>query len=289
MDAKAKWISQLAEQTLTVEYQSGGITQVSPPHNTGWRTLPGTVTAYITGYKAVISRAGFPDVRLHPGQALCVPQGQHHRVMLTGRAGDVSRWSHVAFRLLGGIDVFSLLDPPLVISGIAARRIGTLNEELTALHATGHASLHGVVRQKALALELLAVLVGQSTVREDRLPSGEAVQQLSGVLEMISQNLAHPPDINQMARACSLSVSHFHATFKSVMGVSPGRYRQDLQILRARHLLLTGDLPVKSIATESGFADVFHFSRIFRKRCGSSPSAYRAQVRQGMWRETTRP
>jgi len=44
---------------------------------------------------------------------------------------------------------------------------------------------------------------------------------------------------------------------------------------------LAGDLPVKAVAAETGFGDVFHFSRLFRKRCGTSPSAYRTQVRRG--------
>lgn len=283
MDTKSRWISKLAERTLTLEYQSGGITREHTSQSTtGWRTLPGTLTAFICGYEVVLLRPGMPDLTVHSGEALCVPQGQHHRIDLEGRTGGASRWSHIAFLLLGGMDVFSLLKPPTVITGSAARRIGKINEELAGLHAPGDEHLHRVARRQSLAMELLAILAELSTVRGDHLLAGEAVQRLGNVLELISRNLAHPPDITQMARAYGLSTSRFHATFKSVMGVSPGRYLQDLRLLRARHLLLAGDLPVKAVAAETGFDDVFHFSQLFRKRCGISPSAYRAQGHRGL-------
>ena len=207
-------------------------------------------------------------------------QGVYHRSDIAGERPGVSRWSHIAFRLLGGIDVFSLMDLPVVITGPDARQIGKINEELVTLHAPGKPSLSRVARRQALALELLAILAERSTVREGRLPALESVQRLDGALQLIARNLACPPGIPEMARACALSPSRFHAIFRSAMGLSPGRYLQDLRLLRARHLLVTGDLPVKAVAAETGFGDVFHFSRLFRKRCGCSPSAYRTQILQ---------
>ncbi len=278
MDSKIQWISRLAGQPLAVEYLCGGITRVTPPHDTGWRTLPGTAISFIRGYKSVLHLANRPDVHICPNQAICVPQGQHHRVELVGQKSGVSRWSHISFRFLGDIDVFSFIEPPNVITGSAARRIGDINEELVKLHA-GEALPYRVIRRKALAMELLSILTEKSKVCMERLPDDGDIERLGGVLELISGNLSQPPDITQMARACSLSVSRFHATFKSTMGVSPGRYLQDLRLLHARQLLLAGNLPVKAVASESGFGDVFHFSRLFRKRCGISPSAYRIQIR----------
>ena len=282
MNTKLQWVSQLAEKTLTLEYRDGGVTHVSATHDTGRRILSETVTAFIE-YDAILQRTGCADQLIHANQVFCVPPGQRHQIKnVSGRSG-ISRWSHISFHLLGNIDVFSLLEPPLVVAGHTAGRIGEINAALTALHAPGVLSLHRVAQRQALAMELLAILAEHATVRGGRLPADETVvQRLSNVLELISQDLSHPPDIKQMAHACGLSVSRFHATFKTVMGASPGRYLQDLRLLRARQLLLAGDLPVKSVAAETGFADVFHFSRLFRKRCGASPSAYRAQVHRGL-------
>lgn len=276
------WIAGLAQRTLTLEYQCGGVTKVPPGHTTGWRTLPGTLTATLAGHETVLQRPGLPDLRVRSGETVFVPQGQHHCLIVTSKCSGVSRWSHISYRLLGGIDVFSLIETPTTLSGRTSAAIGRLNEALAGLRRKEDCQLHTVARRQSLSLELLALLAERSTVRAGTLPMGESLQRLGAVLELISGNIADPPDIEQLARACSLSVSRFHSTFKSVMGISPGRYLQDLRLLRAKHLLLSSNVPVKTVAAETGFGDVFHFSRLFRKRCGASPSGYRQQARSSI-------
>jgi two-component system response regulator YesN len=46
--------------------------------------------------------------------------------------------------------------------------------------------------------------------------------------------------------------------------------------------LQADDAPLKEIAAELGFCDEFHFSKLFKRRTGLSPSAYRTQVLGGM-------
>jgi transcriptional regulator GlxA family with amidase domain len=43
----------------------------------------------------------------------------------------------------------------------------------------------------------------------------------------------------------------------------------------ARNLLANTSMRIGEIAAETGFNDMFHFSRIFKKRFGKSPVAYR--------------
>lgn len=50
---------------------------------------------------------------------------------------------------------------------------------------------------------------------------------------------------------------------------------------QAKELLLGTDLNITEIAEACGFADLFYFSRMFKKRVGSSPRAYRTMVRSG--------
>lgn len=280
METRLRWLIQRIEEGLTLTYQAGGVTPVAPPYDTGWRSLPATVTAFVLGYKFLFYQRDLPAVEVHPGEALCVPPDRPHRILLTGRKAGISRWSHIAFHIFGGIDLFSFLERPGIICGAPAKRMGEINEALSILHAPKEAlTLTAAVRRKALALELLAILMEGAVMREDRLPTGDILERFSSVLERMADEPSRPLTVEEMARACSLSVSRFHSAFKSVMGVSPGRYLQDRRLQHARQLLLTGDLPVKVVAAEAGFRDAFHFSRLFRKRCGLSPSDYRAQIR----------
>jgi len=50
-----------------------------------------------------------------------------------------------------------------------------------------------------------------------------------------------------------------------------------MRLDRAAQLLLTTELQVSECAAECGYADVYHFSRAFKRVFGSPPSAYRRE------------
>jgi AraC-like DNA-binding protein len=284
MEPKMQWISQWIEQSLTLEYQAGGVTPVVPPHDTGWRTLSGTLTASIHAYESVLFRVGLPDLTIRAGQTICVPQGQHHRIMLVGKRKGISRWSQIAYRLGGGIDIFKLYQPPAVFTGDNSKKIGQINEQLSVVSLPCAIPPTDLIKRKALTLELLAILLASSTVLDHHiLPNTTMIERIEKARELMAKDPTQPPSISQMARACSLSISRFHATFKLLMGVAPGRYLQDMKLQRAKHLLFNSNLSVKAISSAAGFGDEFHFSRIFRKRCGLSPSAFRDQARNNRY------
>ena len=55
------------------------------------------------------------------------------------------------------------------------------------------------------------------------------------------------------------------------MGVSPLAYINSLKITRAKELLLSGMYTVTEVAFMSGYSDISHFSREFKKSTGVSP------------------
>jgi AraC family transcriptional regulator len=58
-----------------------------------------------------------------------------------------------------------------------------------------------------------------------------------------------------------------------------GEYLRRLRIDRAAEQLVWGDLPLAEIAIAAGFSDQSHFSNVFRRRTGISPSAFRREAR----------
>lgn len=72
----------------------------------------------------------------------------------------------------------------------------------------------------------------------------------------------------------AFSQSHFIRLFKQVYGVAPRVYLSNLRLDRARQLLDDGSA-VTEACYSVGFQSVPTFSRAFKKRVGSSPSAYR--------------
>ena len=54
-------------------------------------------------------------------------------------------------------------------------------------------------------------------------------------------------------------------------------YCREVRIAQARELLQEGDMPIKTIAASLGYSEVPSFARVFRKRTGQTPAAYRRQ------------
>lgn len=62
------------------------------------------------------------------------------------------------------------------------------------------------------------------------------------------------------------------------MGRSPQQYLIDVRLEHAASLLAGGS-DVGEAAVASGYPDVYHFSKMFHKRFGLSPSEYARQHR----------
>lgn len=74
-------------------------------------------------------------------------------------------------------------------------------------------------------------------------------------------------------------MSQFARSFKDTTGKTPTKYMIDSKISKAKDLLLTTSLPMNQIASLCGYNDPLYFSRIFKKRVGTSPREYRKKNR----------
>ena len=65
--------------------------------------------------------------------------------------------------------------------------------------------------------------------------------------------------------------------FKAYTGMTPYQYCIHAKINRAKEILSSGESSVKEIAWRVGFDDQYYFSRLFKKKTGSSPSQWTAK------------
>ena len=59
------------------------------------------------------------------------------------------------------------------------------------------------------------------------------------------------------------------------MGISPLDYVTQLRMAEACRRLMSSDETVAEVAKAVGYADPYYFSRLFRRRIGIPPGAYR--------------
>ncbi|HEY3521367.1 MAG TPA: AraC family transcriptional regulator [Rhodanobacteraceae bacterium] len=86
-------------------------------------------------------------------------------------------------------------------------------------------------------------------------------------------------DNEMLARMANYSPCHFLRTFSSVFLETPHAYLVHQRLLRAKHLLQSGDLAVTEVALASGFESRSAFSRLFRQRFGTTA---RETMRRGL-------
>ncbi|MCP9235236.1 helix-turn-helix domain-containing protein [Lewinella sp. JB7] len=84
--------------------------------------------------------------------------------------------------------------------------------------------------------------------------------------------------VDELAALCHMSPSTFKREFKKEYDSSPAKYISGQKLKKARELLSLSDLPISDIAYEVGFNDPLYFTRLFKRREGVSPSAYRSRM-----------
>ncbi len=100
---------------------------------------------------------------------------------------------------------------------------------------------------------------------------------LRTVNRLMSEWRGRTAGVADVADALSMSAPRLRARFKSAAGIPLGSYLQNYRLNRAMALLRTTTLPIADIAEEAGFGSPQAFSRIFKKKTGHTPRAYRSQ------------
>jgi AraC-like DNA-binding protein len=80
--------------------------------------------------------------------------------------------------------------------------------------------------------------------------------------------------LDQAARKCHVDPAYLCRLFTRFDHQSPYQFLLRLRMTRGAELLLTPGASVKQVAEELGFADAFHFSRIFKKLMGLPPTQF---------------
>ena len=96
--------------------------------------------------------------------------------------------------------------------------------------------------------------------------------------DMLASDLAGKISLQEVAKACGLSVSHFSRAFRMSTGLAPHAWLLQARVEAAKEMLRQGDTPLSSIALICGFADRSHFTTVFRRRVGLSPSNWRKAI-----------
>ena len=84
--------------------------------------------------------------------------------------------------------------------------------------------------------------------------------------------------VEYLAELCGITTVYLRQLFKMIYGTSPLKYINNLRIERSKELIESGLYSLSEAAYLSGFSDICHFSREFKKAEKISPSEYRKRI-----------
>ncbi len=96
------------------------------------------------------------------------------------------------------------------------------------------------------------------------------------ILDYLHQNFRKYITLNDVGQAVFFSPVYCDAVFKKDTGSTVIDYVLTLRIEESKKLLLNENSDIKEIAEAIGFHSSNYYSRVFKKRVGCTPSAYRA-------------
>lgn len=170
------------------------------------------------------------------------------------------------------------IGPTIRAAPLGAERVPPLVDRLDALIDLARGA--GGARSLAVQREGLALFAALIEATRER-PTGHRGPRVHGqdVLQAVERYLRRPdpsPDrVDELAAELRASPEHVARVLRAATGFAPKDYFLRHRVAQAQQLLRETRLPIGDIGRRVGYADPYHFSRLFRRRVGVSPMGYR--------------
>ncbi len=130
---------------------------------------------------------------------------------------------------------------------------------------------------KGHLLSLMYIIISNSTAFLQPSRKSTSVERVKLILSYISEHYSEKISLEDMAKLCCYSKSHFMRFFKMSMGESFTSYLCNYRLKIAAQLLVSTRDTVLEIAEKSGFDNLSFFNRQFKAKYHTTPLKYRKQ------------
>ena len=100
-------------------------------------------------------------------------------------------------------------------------------------------------------------------------------ENINRAVEFLRELYNKDYSLEELARVANLSPYHFIRVFKAQTGKTPYEYLLDVKIEKAREMLRQKRFTITEVCLMCGFNNLSHFTAVFKRKVGVSPSSYR--------------
>ena len=214
---------------------------------------------------------------LGPHSLALIARGQVHAV---DRAIDTVGWMlRFAEELLPAgtqppIPARPGLDPVLALSPVDLATLAPVADLIEAevarpVGAERDAALRALLTVLLLRVDRIRHAVGANSVAQEE----QRIYQ--DFVALLERDFAAHHGVAHYAGALGVDPVRLSVILTHVLGITTKRAIDDRLVLEAKRLLRHTSLPLKAIATELGYADQLHLTKVFKRLTGLSPHDYR--------------
>lgn len=136
---------------------------------------------------------------------------------------------------------------------------------------SGCFDMYAVLHDFRTYCDSLTVLIGSCAAKHTPVRT----DVMENVVSYVDKHYCEALTLEGLSGMFNISLSHLCRRFKQMTGKSFTEYLSDKRIARAVELLVHTEKTVAEIGEATGYLDYFYFSKVFKKKMGITPSAYR--------------
>jgi AraC-like DNA-binding protein len=211
---------------------------------------------------------------VHENQCFIVPAGE----VSTYQASFTDPWQYCWIGFLGiesNHYLQVIMNAKLPAYVIDCKDAGYYQNKVNEILEISDNKLSSFIKINGLMYEMMGNLLEASGGDQDADVTMSMATQAARYMDLHFHDNVQIADV---ADFVGVHKNYLSTIFKAKYHVSPKQYLLQLQLKKAKELLLETNHPVNIVAGSVGFSDALAFSKYFKKETGFSPTNYRKQA-----------
>ena len=228
----------------------------------------GSLVYYISGGHAFT----FSDctITARAGQMLYLPYGSAYR---NYTLSEDTEYYQFDFNMIQNGETVSLFDRAMVFSPKESIHYLSFFQDIYQTYTLRNTAY------QILCIGGILRLVG--TIANEQVQSAQrehGMDRIEKTVQYLNEHYDRNTSLAELAELSSTCISNLEKAFKHCLGVTPLAYRNQLRMTHAKRLL-AGGCSIQETAQQVGITDIYYFSRLFKRICGTTPGTYVRSMR----------